>query len=350
MPSTEHQTSTQPGADQQSLPLTWPQSLAPPLAVAHFVRLRPGSKLPAGPWRHTRPAATAVREWTESGGGAGIVPASVDLHDLCGVVLDVDHGDAGRLCEAYPPVSVAQTRRGVHAWYLSNLAWGNGTFDALGCAGDVRGTRGYVRLWPAATGGELVDLDTGVRSMLSGAIRLGIGRSPDHLLAAKASGPAAAAVRADLAEADRLLRAALATARAVDIGAAVGGRHVRLVRRLAKWAGRRTWNGRAVDPWFMAGRAAAYLAGMPGDFSISEAAGILAWAIGLRDHLRSQPHAAAWLATQAARGRASGRVRYAGSVTQRQPWERLHQSRATWYRRMVAERLAATMPLPLGSV
>ena len=52
---------------------------------------------------------------------------------------------------------------------------------------------------------------------------------------------------------------------------------------------------------------------------------------------RGQGHQQAWLFRQAARGRkggsASGVVRRAGSLTERQPWVNLGVSRATWYRR-----------------
>ena len=56
-----------------------------------------------------------------------------------------------------------------------------------------------------------------------------------------------------------------------------------------------------------------------------------------RARWRTQGHQQAWLWKQAARGRkggtASGVVRRAGSLTERQPWAELGVSRATWYRR-----------------
>ena len=48
---------------------------------------------------------------------------------------------------------------------------------------------------------------------------------------------------------------------------------------------------------------------------------------------RVQGHQQGWLFRQAARGRRSGVVRRAGSLTERQPWADLGVSRATWYRR-----------------
>ena len=52
-----------------------------------------------------------------------------------------------------------------------------------------------------------------------------------------------------------------------------------------------------------------------------------------RARWRDGGHTQTWLWKQAARGQASGRVRRAGSLTERQPWADLGVSRRTWYRR-----------------
>ena len=52
-----------------------------------------------------------------------------------------------------------------------------------------------------------------------------------------------------------------------------------------------------------------------------------------RARWRVQGHQQAWLFRQAARGRRSGVVRRAGSLTERQPWADMGVSRAWWYRR-----------------
>ena len=52
-----------------------------------------------------------------------------------------------------------------------------------------------------------------------------------------------------------------------------------------------------------------------------------------RDRWREHGHQQSFLFRQALRGRRSGLVRRAGSLTERQPWADLGVSRATWYRR-----------------
>ena len=68
-----------------------------------------------------------------------------------------------------------------------------------------------------------------------------------------------------------------------------------------------------------------------------ELRGILRSVYRYRARWREQGHQQGWLWKQAARGRkggtASGVVRRAGSLTERQPWADLGVSRRTWYRR-----------------
>ena len=65
----------------------------------------------------------------------------------------------------------------------------------------------------------------------------------------------------------------------------------------------------------------------------AEVRGVVASVCRYRARWRAQGHQQAWLWRQAARGRASGVKRRAGSLTERQPWADLGVSRATWYRR-----------------
>ena len=64
-----------------------------------------------------------------------------------------------------------------------------------------------------------------------------------------------------------------------------------------------------------------------------ELRGILRSVLRYRSRWRSHGHQQAFLWRQAARGRRSGVVRLAGSLTERQPWAVLGVSRRTWYRR-----------------
>ena len=119
--------------------------------AAQWVRLGAGLKTPiAGvPWRRVRPTYPELQNHVDEGGNAGVVPASADWRDgIRLAVLDVDRGDAGALTAAYRPVALAETRRGSHAWYLSddppacNATWrGPG-----GTGGEYRGLHGYAAL------------------------------------------------------------------------------------------------------------------------------------------------------------------------------------------------------------
>ena len=307
--------------------------------------LRPGSKRPVGPWRDTRPSLDTIRPHVEAGGGVGLVPASVRLRDAPLAVLDVDEGDVDAMMQAYPPLAFAPTRRGSHLWFLDEAPGGrgNGTWAGPGgCVGDVRGVN-----YAALHGDEAAIVDRGITSLAS--MRrprwCDVGWLPAHLIGTggRRTGEGARSAAALDAAADRraqrLWNEALPDVARLSIGARVGSRHGALVMRVVRWAGRRTWNGRPVHDAFIAARAAAYWLGLPNKetFPESEAVGVLGWALSIRARLHAQPHDPRWLARQAERGRmggaASGVVRWAGSLTERQPWADLGVSRATWYRR-----------------
>ena len=114
---------------------------------------------------------------------------------------------------------------------------------------------------------------------------------------------------------------------------------------MARWGGRRTWNGRTVDEDWLAGRCASYWLGMPDrrTFGEVEAAGILAWALSARRRWLARPHRQRWLRLQGARGRKGQGVAQHNSLLDTmsnesaRPWEAEGVSRRTWYyRRAVA--------------
>ena len=129
---------------------------------SQWVRLGSGVKtpLPGVPWRSARPTYPDLQDHVVGGGNGGVVPASADWREgIRLAMLDIDRGDAAALTAAYRPVALAQTRRGAHAWYLSddppavNATWsGPG-----GTGGDYRGMNGYAALH----GDELAVVDAG---------------------------------------------------------------------------------------------------------------------------------------------------------------------------------------------
>ena len=130
---------------------------------SQWVRLGSGVKtpLPGVPWRSARPTYPDLQDHVVGGGNGGVVPASADWREgIRLAMLDIDRGDAAALTAAYRPVALAQTRRGAHAWYLSddppavNATWsGPG-----GTGGDYRGMNGYAALH----GDELAVVDAGL--------------------------------------------------------------------------------------------------------------------------------------------------------------------------------------------
>ena len=322
---------------QSVLPLSLLASAA--FVGAHYVRLCPGSKAPAGRWKHERPSYGELRLHVDSGaGGAGLVPASVQLcpgEPL--TALDVDRGDVGALLNAYPGIATAQTARGWHAYYRhSGPALGNSTWAGPGgTAGDVRSGAGYVALH----GNEIGILDEGLISVMS-AGRAGrcLGWLPSNLISSPAyTGPGAreaAQTRvADTRAAAGLLGEALRTAKRVEIGGAVvGGRHPAMVRYLTRWAGRRTWSGGRgqpavpVDAAFLARRAAAAWLGLPDrqTFPEAEIAGILAWVLGVRERIHTEEHRPEWIARQRARARRLGELRSAAAAARHEVIRQAH--------------------------
>lgn len=318
---------------------------------SQWVKLAAGAKtpLPGVPWRRSRPTYPDLQYHVDEGGNGGVVPASADWREGVRLaVLDVDRGDPAALTGAYPPVALAETRRGSHAWYLSddppavNATWsGPG-----GTGGDYRGVNGYAALH----GDELAVVDAGLSR-----IGRGCGDLPIHLLnieGHRRHEPAARRVLLNVAAGLVRFEAALSRATAHALrGAAVGCRHPALVRAMAFWGGRRHTNdGRTVDADYLAGRCACYWLGLPDrrTFGEVEAAGILAWVLSVRPRWLARPHQARWLAKQAQRGRKGKGRTFDGAVRASlldtisnetaRPWEAEGVHRATWYRRRAAAR------------
>ena len=104
---------------------------------AHFVLLTGKRPLWRG-YMTRRPALETVLHSPD----LGIVPWS--LHTTA---LDVDAGATEGLAAAHPPLVQLASRRGEHLYYRDRAPRGNAKFELQGARGDVRGARGYVKLW-----------------------------------------------------------------------------------------------------------------------------------------------------------------------------------------------------------
>ena len=296
--------------------------------------------LPGVPWRSSRPTYPDLQDHVDHGGNGGVVPASADWREgIRLAVLDVDRGDAAALTAAYRPVALAQTRRGAHAWYLSDAPPAvNATWSGPGgTGGDYRGLNGYAALH----GDELAVVDAGLSRM-----GRGDGELPIQLLNLDRDRIAERSVRrvvGRVAQAFDLFDRALSRATAQPLtGAVVGSRHPAMVGAMAFWGGRRHANdGRPVDDDYLANRCASYWLGLPTrrTFGEVEASGILAWVLAARRRWHAAPHKARWLAKQANRGRKGAGVAREASLLDTlsneaaRPWKAEGVSRATWYRR-----------------
>ena len=100
-------------------------------------------------WQKRRPGIeTTLRHRFMEGGQVGLIPGRF-ARDFRSAVADVDEGPADVLALATNPYANLPTSRagGAHLYYLDALERRpNGSFAALGCLGDIRGGRGFVRL------------------------------------------------------------------------------------------------------------------------------------------------------------------------------------------------------------
>ena len=120
---------------------------------AHFVVAAADKRPLLKAWNRTRPDFSKVERHVKDDGLVGVIPASLKCF-----VVDIDQGGAngveavrGSLGE---PVAVIKTQRpgGFHAWYrAADSEIRNRKWDLGDASGDIRGSRGFVILWDAAT-------------------------------------------------------------------------------------------------------------------------------------------------------------------------------------------------------
>lgn len=111
---------------------------------AHFVLCGAGKRPIWRGWQSRRPPADLARFWRgRYPAGLGLIPWSIRT-----TAVDVDWGDPTALFAEVPPWLRVATRRagGVHAYYGDVVGRRNGRWEARGCAGDIRGARGFVLL------------------------------------------------------------------------------------------------------------------------------------------------------------------------------------------------------------
>ena len=107
---------------------------------AHFV-LCDGKRPIWKGWQRRRPPVDVV---LAHDGNVGLLPASIEA-----TALDVDRGDPAELLAHHPAWADLPSRRrgGHHLYYPDHTSRDNGTWEAYGCAGEVRSGRGFLVLW-----------------------------------------------------------------------------------------------------------------------------------------------------------------------------------------------------------
>ena len=115
-------------------------------AGGHFVLCLEDKRPLWRSWQKLRPGLDVVLAHQ---GPLGLKPWSINT-----TALDVDVGDPGKLIQAWPPMAVLNSRRsdGKHLYYSDTEGRGNGHFEAYGCAGEIRGAKGYLVLWHDGAG------------------------------------------------------------------------------------------------------------------------------------------------------------------------------------------------------
>lgn len=115
-------------------------------AGGHFVLCLEDKRPLWRSWQKLRPGLDVVLAHS---GPLGLRPWSIST-----TALDVDTGNPGELIEAWPPMAVLDSRRsnGKHLYYSDTEGRGNGHFEVYGCAGEIRGAKGYLILWHDGAG------------------------------------------------------------------------------------------------------------------------------------------------------------------------------------------------------
>ena len=277
--------------------------------------------LESGPysWTRRRPSSDVIRAHR---GPFGVIPWSLKTTGL-----DVDYGDPLRLCQLLDPIATLKTRRGHHLYAPDTEPRKQGTFELEGCRGDVRSADGY-----------LVLHYDGAERLLD-AVRRRDDWEPRDLFALVGLPAVTAAPVARRAAVRKTRRSPAFMQTTVTIAEAVEGTRWKALLRylgdLAHVQNRpRRWPGGPVDldAWHadIRGLAVDALEIMPRPRLPEREVRRIAYLVsswyasgGRRDH---SP------ATQAWRGKASGKARYEDSNEQRRPWEAEGVSRRTWYR------------------
>ena len=123
---------------------------------AHFVITQAGAKIPKQRAWQKRPAS--LDSALDSAPDVGLVPSSLGMS-----VLDVDRGNPSELIELTQPLAKVSTPSGgMHLFYSDRKRRHNAKWQALGCSGDVRSARGYVKLYQ--TGKLSLALVSGVQA------------------------------------------------------------------------------------------------------------------------------------------------------------------------------------------
>lgn len=104
----------------------------------HFVICR--GKVPIWPrWQRRRPPLDLV---LEHGPEIGLIPWSLGT-----TALDLDWGLLGQLVQATDPLAILPSPRGAHLYFEDREGRANGSWSAFSAGGEVRGSRGFVRLY-----------------------------------------------------------------------------------------------------------------------------------------------------------------------------------------------------------
>ena len=264
---------------------------------AHNVKLHASDRSPVGLWRDVWPQLEDVAATVEEGGLFGSVPSTFELSGgLHLSALDVDRGDASKLTDAYPALAAIpswQTGR-MHCYYPDSVARPSSKWEFGAVGGEVRGAAGYLahyRTGPLELADAISRWPKGPRCV---AFPTNLVRSPGtflgqaHALAIPIGCPIGLKPLAKLR----------------DVG--IGHRHPALVHQASRWAGTRTWNGRALDDEWLLTHLWRLAIGMTDRLPDDEVAGIVGWAVSMRPVFRSMPHTSEWIWKQARRGRKGG--------------------------------------------
>ena len=272
--------------------------------TAHNIKLR-SDRSPVGQWRDVWPRLDDVAAHVEQGGLFGSVPNTFDLTDgLHLSALDVDRGAHSELEAAYPAlVSIPSWQRGrMHCYYPDKVARPNSIWSFGDVGGEVRSANGYLAHYRTGP----LELATAISRWPHGSRCVPF---PANLVRSPRTGQERLALACPIGCPVGL------TPLAKLRGVAIGHRHPALVQEASRWAGRQTWNGRALDDDWLLRHLWRLALGMDDRLPDDEVAGIVGWAVSMRSIFKAMPHSAEWLRKQARRGRKGGKARRVGTAS-----------------------------------